>query len=190
MFPSIKSHLSINIKIFHKSFYLYSATMQNVKQARWKNLVVLISLWERKKRRGQDNRSGGQRPALVNRTATAPQALRTNTNICFFWTSFGSRSGTRTPPQQLSDVSQSAQRQWRTRPKGAAGLQCGCCFANLPLLPPALPFLTNLCIFPHVYCISSFSPHVWLNLSFQSVQLIQPQRASILSWEEAASPAL
>lgn len=65
---------------------------------------------------------------------------------------------------------------------------CGCCFCQhsppCALLTPPHQFMRP----PSCLLLLFFS--VWLDLPFQSVQLILPQRASILSWEEAASPAL
>lgn len=132
-------------------------------------------------RRGQDNRPGGHRPDLVSRTGIAPHALRTNTNICFFWAAIGS---SRTQPKQLSNcLSQHTAVQFGDN--GGRGRERATGLVWLLFCQPSPPktVLTPPHQFMHLpsHLLLLFPPPVWLDLSFQSVQLILPQRASILS---------
>lgn len=123
-------------------------------------------------RRGQDNRSWGHRPVLVNRAGVALHALRANTIMCFFWAPIGSSVRTRAPPSSVTQL-------WRQE-RGLWDF-CGC-----GLVFPSFPYSSSPIYAPR----RRRNYSVWLDLPFQRVQLILPQRASILSGGEAASPAL
>lgn len=127
----------------------------------------------------------------------APHALRANTNICFFPLAAalepGHHPSSSANKQQCSadihlllchPVGETVEAERGPRDS------CGCRLVNLPLI--SFPSLHQF-MRPPYHSSSPLPPpptSVWLDLPFQSVQLILPQRASILSRGEAASPAL
>lgn len=155
-----------------------------------RTLLVLISLWERQK--GEDKMIGqGAPPSPCKQGLDSSSCPESKHKYLFLlgvhwqrrWNQDTTPTANKQPPR--ADGRQ-------RRPRGPQGSCVDVVLSTFPSWRPSSPIYASSLpssspLFSFLFFLSS---SVWLDLPFQSVQLILPQRASILSWEEAASPAL